>query len=59
MVTAGESTETRIQAVGEMIRLARIPLISAVLVGADKTDESLGVPDPSSPADSAGLGLSS
>ena len=57
MVTAGQSTETRIHAVGEMIRLAGLPLISAVLVGADKTDESLGVADSSSPADSVGLGL--
>ena len=34
-----------IHAVGEMIRLARTRLVSAVLVGADKTDESLGMPD--------------
>ncbi len=59
VVTAGQSSETRIHAVGEMIRLAGIPLISAVLVGADKTDESLGVTEPSSPADSVGLGLGS
>jgi hypothetical protein len=43
MVTAGQSSWTKIYAVGEMIRLARIRLASAVLVGADKTDESLGV----------------
>ncbi len=43
MVTAGQSSWTKIHAVGEMIRLARIRLASAVLVGADKTDESLGV----------------
>jgi capsular polysaccharide biosynthesis protein len=42
MVTAGRSSATRIHAVGEMIRLAGIPLVSAVLIGADKTDESLG-----------------
>ena len=43
MVTAGKSSWTRVQAVGEMVRLAGIRTVSAVLVGADKTDESLGV----------------
>jgi hypothetical protein len=43
MVTAGRSTATRIRAVGEMARLAGVPLTSGVLVGADKYDESLGV----------------
>ena len=43
VVTAGRSSSTKIHAVGEMIRLAGTPLVSAVLVGADKTDESLGV----------------
>ena len=42
-VTAGRSTATRIHAVGEMVRLAGIPLICGVLIGADGTDESLGV----------------
>jgi O-antigen/teichoic acid export membrane protein len=41
-VTAGQSTGTRIHAVGEMIRLAGTPLVSTVLVGADRNDESLG-----------------
>jgi capsular polysaccharide biosynthesis protein len=43
LVTAGRSSWTKIHAVGEMIRLAGIHLVSAVLIGADKTDESLGV----------------
>jgi capsular polysaccharide biosynthesis protein len=43
VVTAGRSSWTKIHAVGEMIRLAGTRLVSAVLVGADKTDESLGV----------------
>jgi len=43
MITAGQSSATRIQALGEMIRLAGLSLPAAVLVGADKTDESLGV----------------
>jgi capsular polysaccharide biosynthesis protein len=43
VVTAGRSSWTKIHAVGEMIRLAGTRLMSAVLVGADKWDESLGV----------------
>jgi capsular polysaccharide biosynthesis protein len=46
VVTAGRSSATRIRAVGEMIRLAGTPLVSAVLIGADKTDETLGVMRP-------------
>ena len=42
-VTAGRSSWTKIQAVGEMVRLSGTRLVSAVLVGADKTDDSLGV----------------
>ncbi len=42
-VTAGRSSPARIHAVGEMIRLAGIPQPSAVLIGADKADVSLGV----------------
>lgn len=44
VVTAGRSSAERIHAVGEMIRLAGIRQITAVLVGADKSDESLGMP---------------
>jgi capsular polysaccharide biosynthesis protein len=43
IVTAGQSSWLRIHAVGELIRLARIRLVSAVLIGADKSDESLGI----------------
>jgi len=43
VVTAGRSSWTKIHAVGEMIRLAGTRLVSAVLVGADRIDESLGV----------------
>lgn len=42
VVTAGRSSAARIRAVSEMIRLGGVQLISAVLIGADKTDESLG-----------------
>jgi capsular polysaccharide biosynthesis protein len=44
VVTAGRSSWEKIQGVGEMIRLAGTRLVSAALVGSDKTDESLGVP---------------
>jgi capsular polysaccharide biosynthesis protein len=43
MVSAGRATWMRIHAVGEMIRLARIPLVSAILAEADRTDESMGL----------------
>ncbi|MEP7022229.1 MAG: hypothetical protein ABJB47_00115 [Actinomycetota bacterium] len=46
VVTAGRSSWTRTQAVGEMIRLAGIRLVSAVLIGAEQTDESLGMMHP-------------
>jgi len=47
VITAGRSSWTKIHAVGEMARLAGTRLVSAVVVGADKTDDSLGVPYPS------------
>src|SRR5699024_10657752 len=53
VVTAGRSSWKGLHAVGEMIRLGGTRLVSAVLVGADKTDESLGtihVPRPRAPA---------
>jgi capsular polysaccharide biosynthesis protein len=43
MVTAGRSSAERIHSVGEMIRLAGVDQVSAVLLGADKADESLGM----------------
>jgi capsular polysaccharide biosynthesis protein len=42
VVTAGRSTATSLKAAGEMIRLAEVRLTSAVLVGAEKADDSLG-----------------
>jgi capsular polysaccharide biosynthesis protein len=42
-VTAGRSSWTKIRAAGEMVRLSGVRLVSAVLVGADKADDSLGV----------------
>jgi capsular polysaccharide biosynthesis protein len=46
VVTAGESSAEKVHSVGEMIRLAGTRLDSVVLIGADKSDESLGVADP-------------
>ncbi len=46
MVTAGRSSWTKIHAVGEMTRLAGTRPVSAVLLDADTTDESLGAARP-------------
>ena len=46
VVTAGQSSAEKVHGVGEMIRLAGTRLDSVVLIGADKSDESLGVMDP-------------
>jgi hypothetical protein len=43
VVSAGESSAERLHGVGEMIRLAGTRLVSVVLIGADKRDESLGL----------------
>jgi hypothetical protein len=43
MVTAGRSSWTKVHAVGELIRLAGVRLTGAVVVRADKWDESLGL----------------
>ena len=45
ILTAGESTGTKIHTVGQMIRLAGLSLVSAILLGSDKNDVSLGVAD--------------
>jgi capsular polysaccharide biosynthesis protein len=41
-VTAGESSWEKLHSAGEMVRLSGTRLVSAVLIGADHTDESLG-----------------
>ena len=43
VISAGKSSWTKIHAIGEMIRLGGTHLTAAILVGAEKTDESLGV----------------
>jgi capsular polysaccharide biosynthesis protein len=45
VVTAGKSSAEKIHGVAEMIRLAGTRLDSVVLVGTDKSDESIGVAD--------------
>jgi capsular polysaccharide biosynthesis protein len=47
MVTAGRSAAATIHATGEMIKLAGTRLTSAILLGADRNDESLGAVRPS------------
>ena len=42
VVTAGQSTATRLNAAGEMIRLAGTRLASVVVLDAERNDESLG-----------------
>ena len=42
VVTAGRSAAPTLRSTGEMVRLSGLKLVSAVLVGADKADDSLG-----------------
>jgi capsular polysaccharide biosynthesis protein len=46
VVTSGRSTAATLRATSQMLRAAGLRLDSAVLVGADPTDESYGVPAP-------------
>jgi capsular polysaccharide biosynthesis protein len=43
VVTAGRSTTARIQATGEMLRLAGLQIDTAIVLRADKTDEGVGI----------------
>jgi capsular polysaccharide biosynthesis protein len=45
VVTAGQSTTTKIQATGEMLRLAGLEIGTAVVLRPDRTDESVGIAD--------------
>ena len=51
VVTAGRSSWLRLRAVSELVRLSGTSVQSTILVGADKTDDSLGTghPDPARP----------
>jgi capsular polysaccharide biosynthesis protein len=46
VLTAGASTGTKIHTIGQMIRLAGVSLGSAIMLGADQQDVSLGLIDP-------------
>ena len=56
VVSAGQSSAERVHGVGEMIRLAGVRLDSVVLIGADKSDQSLGLTH--SPDEQAGIASS-
>jgi capsular polysaccharide biosynthesis protein len=45
MVTAGRSSATRLQSVARLARAANLRLHSTVVVGADRTDETVGLPE--------------
>ena len=55
VVSSGESSAERIHSVGEMIRLAGMRLESVVLLGADKSDKSLGLTP--RPDEQVGMGV--
>jgi capsular polysaccharide biosynthesis protein len=46
LVTAGRSSAERLRTTAGLVRSSGLKLPFAVLVGADRTDESLGLPDP-------------
>jgi capsular polysaccharide biosynthesis protein len=47
LVTAGRSSAERLRTTAELVRSAGLKLPFAVMVGTDRTDESLGLPDAS------------
>lgn len=53
VVTAGQSTATRIAAAAEMLRMAGLPAGSGILLSADKSDDSIGTLPPGAAADGA------
>jgi hypothetical protein len=56
VVTAGRSSAERVFAVGELLRLAGLKSVSAVLIGTDSNDQSLGVVPASAAASYAANG---
>ncbi len=46
VVTAGRSTANALRSTSHMLRVAGLELAPAILVGADRTDDSLGTTDP-------------
>ena len=45
LVTAGRCSAERLRTAAELVRMAGLELVFAVMVGSDRTDESLGLPD--------------
>ncbi len=45
-MTAGRCSAERLSTAAELVRSAGLELAFAVMVGSDRTDESLGLPDP-------------
>lgn len=56
-VTVGRSTAQRMDAVAELLQAAGVTVVSAVLLGADADDESVGLPDPWASAFRRRMGL--
>lgn len=56
-VTAGGSTAQRINAIAELLDAAQVSVTSAVLLGADANDDSIGFPDPVATTFGRRLGL--
>jgi capsular polysaccharide biosynthesis protein len=46
LVTAGRSSAERLRTAAELVRSVGLDLTFAVMVGSDRTDESLGLPEP-------------
>lgn len=44
VVSAGACTATRLRTTGELLELAGVHLVSAIVLGGDRTDETAGVP---------------
>jgi capsular polysaccharide biosynthesis protein len=57
VVTAGRSSAVRIHAVGELVRLSGARLSSVIVIDADKSDESIGMPTAAVLADRSDLDL--
>ena len=45
LVAAGRSSAERLRTTGELVRSAGLRLLFAMMVGTDRTDETLGLPE--------------
>jgi hypothetical protein len=53
LVMAGRSSAERLRTTAELFRAAGLPLRFAIMTGADRNDESLGLPGSSDPREGA------